>query len=149
MKKFGVLLILAVALLCFACGQKTKKEETTNEASTEKVAELKFPEGYPQEETLPEGFTPNNISEGEGSVSGGGMGERTYKSFKIEKMMPQNRAEMVMHYRTLTEEQEWQGNWDIFDDGLGATGTFTKGNMELEVKITDMIFNCKVKVYND
>ncbi len=149
MKTTRVLLILAVALLCFACGQKSKKDESKSETIIEKVAEPVFPEGYPQEVTLPEGFTPSNISEGEGSVSGGGKGERTFKSFKIEKMMPQNRAELVTHYQTLTNDLQWQGSWDLFDDGLGATGTFIKGNMEMEVKITDMLFSCTVKVYNE
>ena len=133
MKKFNVILILALAFVMAACGSKGEKAAEKKEAAVEAQVAEAFPVDYPQEVTLPNGFSPSNISEGDGVSSVFGGGERTFKSFRIEKMMPQNRAELVEHYKKLVEDLEMEGNWDFFDDGLGATGTFTKDNLELEI----------------
>lgn len=148
MKNLRLLFVLVLSLLVFACAQKGEKKVEKEETVIEIAKEESFPDGYPQEITLPEGFTPRNISEGEG-FSTGFKGDRTFKTYRIEKMMPKDRAELVEHYKKLVEEQDWQGNWRFFDDGLGASGTFTKGNMEIEVKITDMLFAFTIRVFEE
>lgn len=148
MKKLRLLFVLVLSLLIFACVQKGEKKVENEEVVIEVAEGESFPDGYPQEITLPEGFTPRNVSTGEGS-SLGAKGNRTYKTYRIEKMMPENRAELVEHYKKIVEEQGWQGNWNFFDDGLGASGTFEKEDMEIEVKITDMLFNFTIRVFEE
>ena len=149
MRKLQILFLLFAGMLMVSCAQKKEKViEEEVKVVKEEPSEDAFPEGYPESIALPEGFTPSKISTGEGTVSGGGEGERTYVSYKIDKMMPKNREVLVEHYKKIVEEQQWQGEWNFFDDGLGASGVFTKDNMQLEVKITDMLFEVKVKVFN-
>jgi hypothetical protein len=148
MKNLNLLFVLILSLLVFACAQKGEKKVEKEEVIIELTKEESFPDGYPQEITLPEGFKPRNISEGEG-LSTGWKGDRTYKTYRIEKLMPKNRAVLIEHYKKIVEEQGWQGDWNFFDDGLGASGTFTKGNMEIEVKITDMLFTFTIRVFEE
>ena len=148
MKKLRFLFILALSLVVFACGQKgEKKVEKEEIVTTVSEDEESFPEGYPEEFILPEGFTPGDVKTGEGSITGGGE-TRTYKTFFIEKMMPNDRGVLVEHFKKLSEDQGWQGDWRFYDDGLGASGTFKVGEKEVEVKITEMLFTFTIKVFD-
>lgn len=148
MKKLRILTILLLSLLVFACGQKGEKKVEKEEIITTVVDEEEsFPEGYPEEFTLPEGFTPGDVKTGKGSVTSA-EGTRTYKTYFIEKMMPKDRGTLVEHYKKLSEDQGWQGDWRFYDDGLGASGTFIVGEKEVEVKITDMLFTFTIKIFD-
>lgn len=146
MKKLQFLFVLVLSIIVFACGQKGEKKTIEEEVTVKVTDEETFPADYPEEISLPEGFTPGNVKTGEGSVTGS-EGTRTYKAYIIEKMMPKDRAMLVEHYKKIVAEQGWQGEWKFFDDGLGASGTFAKERMEIEVKITDMLFTFTIKVF--
>lgn len=147
MKRLEIIFLITMALLLSACGSNGEKKTEKEKVTVEKADEESFPEGYPEEITLPEGFTPRDVKTGEGSVTSS-EGKRTYKTYIIEKMMPKERAMLVEHYKKIVEEQGWQGDWRFYDDGLGASGTFKKEGMEIEVKITDMLFTFTIKIFD-
>jgi hypothetical protein len=150
MKKVAIFPAIALLALMMSCGNSTnsevEKEEVTTDAQAEKVEEGSFPPGYPQEITLPEGFEPRHVKEGEGTRVDS-EGKVTYKTFSFDKMMPKNRAELITHYQKIVEEQQWDGQWRIIDEGETGSGTFKKDNMEMAIKVTDMLFTFTLSVF--
>jgi len=150
MRKTAIFTVVTFLFLITSCGggsnKEVKTEGTPADVTTETVKEEAFPAGYPQEITLPEGFTAGQIRTGEGSRTNS-EGTITYKTFVFEKMMPKNRAELITHYKTIVEEQQWEGQWRISDEGETGSGTFKKDNMEMEIKVTDMLFTFTLSIF--
>lgn len=147
MRRIGFLALIATALLLLVGGQKGEIAKSETFALQKVQKQTAFPEGYPQELTLPDGFTPKDISTSKGTSTGGGKGKREYKSYGLNKMRNQCPANILDHYKQIVEKNGWKGKWDLYDGG--GSGIFTKSNMEMEVKIDDMVFNFKVKVYKE
>ena len=149
MRHLTIFTAMLFSAIIWSCGDgantKTKKDEVSRDKVAEEVKEESFPDGYPQEITLPEGFTPGQIKTGNGTRTNA-EGTITYKTFMLEKMMPENRAGIITHYRKITEEQQWEGEWRISDEGLTGSGTFIKDNLELEIKVTDMLFKSTLRI---
>jgi hypothetical protein len=150
MKKTAILTAMALLALLTSCGSgsnsEANKEEAIKDVPVETVKEESFPVGYPQEIALPEGFKPSQIRTGEGSRTNA-EGTITYKTYLFDKMMPENRAELISHYQKIVEEQQWEGDWRISDEGQTGSGTFVKDNMELEIKVTDMLFTFNLHIF--
>lgn len=143
---FRIMAILAAAAMTISCGPKSEKNQTSIDQPTTQAARL--PEGYPQELALPDGFTASDINVGDGTVSGGGKGPRSFLSYRIEKVSSGDKSSLVEHYQRILAENGWQGDMKSSGPGSGS-GSFVKGNMELELKINDMLFSFKLKVYQE
>jgi hypothetical protein len=146
MKLLTLATLLTAGLLVVSCGPKTDKKEAPAAQQTVKIKPL--PDGYPAELTIPEGFTTNDISVGDGSSSGGGKGVRTFATYRIEKVMAGDKTSLVEHYKMILAENNWKGEMKSPEAGYGY-GTFTKGNMELELKMNDMVFSFDLRAYNN
>ena len=143
---FRIMAILAAAVMAISCGPKSEKNETsTGQPMTQ---EARLPEGYPQELALPDGFTASDINVGDGTVSGGEKGTRSFLFYRIEKVSSGDKSSLVEHYKRILAENGWQGDLKSSEPGYGS-GSFVKGNMELELKINDMLFSFKLKVYQE
>ncbi len=150
MKTALILPAIALLALLISCGNNSnnqaEKDKAKKDVPLETAQEESFPDGYPQEIALPEGFRPGQIRTGDGSRTNA-EGTQTYKTFVFDKMMPENRAELISHYQKIIEEQQWNGEWRISDEGLAGSGTFSKDNMELEIKVTDMLFTFTLRIF--
>jgi len=149
MKKLVLLAAIIVSVLMWSCGNSDsadKKSETSEKQSVEKK-EPKLPEGYPPELTVPPGFKASNINTGSGSSSGMG-GDRTYKSYKIWKMMPQNAPEIISHYKKLLADLGYEGEWKGDGENESARGVFKKGQNELQLSISSETFEFNLKVWD-
>ena len=146
MKLLTLATLLTAGLLVVSCGPKTDKKEAPATQRTVKIKPL--PDGYPAELTIPEGFTTNDISVGDGSSSGGGKGVRTYTNYIIQRVMAGEKSALVGHYKKILAENNWEGEMKTPEEGYGY-GTFTKGDMVLELKINDMLFSFNLKAYDN
>ncbi len=144
MKLFRMTLFLAMAALAVSCGSKQDRKEAP--APPQTTADAQLPDGYPAELALPAGFSAGDISVGEGTSSGGGKAARTYASYRLEKVAAGDKSALVEHYRKLLAENGWQGEMKTPEPGYGS-GTFSKGNMELELKMNDMLFSFLLRVH--
>lgn len=141
-----IMAILAAVALAVSCGPKQEKNEPAKVQTA--AQETRLPEGYPQELALPEGFTANDINVGDGAVSGGGKGTRSFVSYRIEKVSSGDKSVLVEHYRRILAENNWQGDMKTTKPGYGY-GNFSKGNMDLELKMNDMLFSFNLKAYRE
>jgi hypothetical protein len=146
MKLFRIMVLLAAAVVSVSCGSKQEKNAPAAQQPAAKEAPL--PEGYPAELALPEGYTANDIKVGDGTVSGGGKGVRSFVSYRLEKVFPGEKSALVEHYKKILTENGWQGEMKTPEPGYGY-GTFAKANMELELKMNDMIFSLVLKAYQE
>ncbi len=157
MKK--VILLITVVVLstflwsCGNSGSKDKESKNTEEQlklsnQNVKKQESNLPEGYPTELTVPPGFRDSQIRPGSGSSFGMG-GDRTFKSFEIWKMNPNNAPELISHYKKLTTDLGYEGKWKGDGVNESARGTFKKGQNELELSISSEQFKFYLKVWDE
>ena len=154
MKKLTLLLSIAVSLLVWSCGNSDSSDkagQTEEQSNTveQQIAqnESQYPEGYPEELTVPPGFKANQIKTGSGSSSGMG-GERTYKKYEIWTMMPQNAPGIIAHYKKLLADLGYEGEWQGDGENEAARGTFKKGLNELKLSISSEQFDFKLTVWD-
>ncbi|MBU1355099.1 MAG: hypothetical protein KJ620_00850 [Candidatus Edwardsbacteria bacterium] len=146
MRVLKIAVFFIAAFLIVSCGPKSEKKQTPTKQQVVKEAPL--PDGYPAELAIPEGFTAKNISVGNGTSSGGGQGVRTYATYRIEKLMAGEKTALVEHYKKILAENNWKGEMKTPEAGYGY-GTFAKDNMELELKMNDVMFAFNLKVYKN
>jgi len=146
MKLLTLATLLTAGLLVVSCGPKTDKKVAPAAQRAVKVKPL--PDGYPAELTIPEGFTDNDVTAGSGSSSGGGKGVRTYTNYIIQRVMAGEKPALVEHYKKILTENNWKGEMKTPEAGYGY-GTFAKDNMELELKMNDVMFAFNLKVYKN
>ena len=146
MKRNGFVALMATVFILFAFGLKGKNARDEKAAVLSTQKEIAYPEGYPKELTLPEKFTAKDINVGNGKTFGG-KSVRTYKSYGLNRMRNQCPSNLLDHYKQIVVKNGWKGKWDLYTGG--GSGIFTKGNMEMEVKINDMVFSFIVKIYNE
>jgi len=146
MKVLKIAVFFIAAFLTVSCGPKSEKNQAP--VKQQVVKEAPLPDGYPAELTIPEGFTTKDVTTGSGSSSGGDKGVRTYTVFFIQRVMAGEKSALVGHYKKILAENNWEGEMKTPEEGYGY-GTFTKGDMELELKINDMLFSFKLRVYKN
>lgn len=152
MKRLTVLLsVVILSVFLWSCGKSDSADKIGDQTTTEKQkiveAKPKLPEGYPAELTIPPGFKPINIKMGNGR-SIGADGEKTYKSYEIWKMMPNNAPEIIEHYKKLLADLEYEGGWK--GDGINesARGTFKKGQNEITLSISPETFKFDLIIWD-
>ena len=152
MKKVVLLFAVITSILLWSCGssdsnkKNTAQKENQSQQKVEKKVP-KLPEGYPAELTVPPGFRASQINQGSGSSSGAG-GERTFKSYEIWKMNPQNALELINHYKKLMTNLGYEGEWTDNDVKKSARGVFTKENNELKLSISSDKFSFNLKIWD-
>jgi hypothetical protein len=151
MKKSALIMVIIVSVAIWSCGNSDSANKSGDQTTTEnqKVenTESKLPDGYPAELTLPPGFKPSNINTGTGSSSGMG-GDRTYKSYKIWKMMPDNAPAIIDHYKKLLADLQYEGGWKGDGENESARGVFKKGQNELSLSISSETFEFNLKIWD-
>ena len=156
MKKVALLLTVLISVFLWSCGdtgskdkdsEKTESQSKSSQPNVEKQ-EPKLPEGYPAELTVPPGFRASQINPGSGSSSGMG-GDRTFKSYKIWKMNPNNAPDIISHYKALMTDLGYEGEWEGDGVNESARGTFKKGQNELVLKISSEQFAFELKVWDE
>ncbi len=154
MKLFFYVLIGAFFVFSLLTNCKKNDNESDKKAPafgyTEKRIESDLPEGYPEEVTLPEGISADDIQSGTGRTpTPGGVNDKVYKVYVIYKEHPKNYKQILKHYKQLfTKENHWQGRWDNGDPSI-VNGSFKKNNIHLEVEICRNYFSLKIKVYDN
>lgn len=147
MKKLTLIVVIIVSVAIWSCGNSDSAEKTTTENQKVENNKPKLPEGYPAELTIPPGFKASNINTGSGSSSGMG-GDRTYKSYEIWQMMPQNAAEIISHYKKLLADLKYEGDWKGDSENESARGVFKKGQNELSLSISPEKFEFNLKIWD-
>ena len=145
----GLCLPLLILPLVCACGGEKKElaQGDSSKTSQQPASEEKsLPPGYPAELTLPPGYKPSNLKTGSGTISGGGQGERAYKSYELWKMFPKDAPAIVAHYRKLLTGQNYKGEWKG-DGKTSAYGQFSSGKHQVNLSINEEKFSFKLKVF--
>ena len=147
MKKTTFLTIFPFLIMAVACSPEGEKAAESKELTIETQLAENYPEGYPSELKLHDIILIEQFRFGKGKINEGESGEKNYKSFIVDQLNPKYRDNIIKHYKHILKENNWQGNWDITEDGKSGKGNFTKNNAELTIKINDAMFCLKVKVF--
>lgn len=142
-----ILSLVLVALALNACKQADQKVKSVDSTEKSVTEHLDLPEGFPESIVLHGGVSAKDIRIGQGIIDDA-QGQRSYKSYNIEKINPKMRGDIVKHYQQVLTDDGWEGSWILSEDKRNGKGTFTRDNMELFIKINDTVFFLKLKVFN-